>query len=183
MKLITDTKEFDKAVTAWGARGKKWADEGHILAMSALTMMSKHNDIGPVNRLYLNMPKGTKSAAMVAWFLAFGAIVANEGQDKADKPLKYTKDKQYNLEDAAKNPWFNFKPEPKPDEVFDLAKAVEQVIKRAQGKQLVHGELLTGLQGLVAMVHAGGVVTTNRVGDEGEDSEEEQAPEGESAEG
>lgn len=164
LKLITDVKELDKAIVAWGTKGKKWAEEGHMLAMSALTAMSKHNDIGPVNRLYLAMPKGTKSSAMVAWLLAYGAIVANEGEDKADKPLKYTKDKEYKLTEAGKDPWFNFKPEPKADEVFDLAKAVEGIIKKAQGKELVHGELLTGLQGLVAMVHAG-EVTTDRVSD------------------
>lgn len=153
MKLITESTELLKAITAWGAKGKKWAEEGHLLAMSALTMMSKHNDIGPVNRLYLSMPKGTKSSAMVAWLLAYGAVIANEGEDKADKPLKFTNDKKYNLADAAKNPWFNFKPEPKADEVFDLAKAVEAIIKKAQGKQLVHAELLTGLQGLLTVVN------------------------------
>lgn len=156
MKLITDVKELDKAVVAWGQRGTKWASEGHMLAVSALTLTAQHNDVGPINRLYKAMPKGTKSSAMVSWLLAYGAVVANDDSaTKADTPFKYTKDKVYNLEGAAKDPWFNHKPEPKADEVFDLAKAVEMIIKRAQGKQLVHGELLTGLQALVTMTHAG----------------------------
>jgi hypothetical protein len=169
LKLISDVKELDKAITAWGQRGTKWATEGHMLAMSALTLTSKHNDVGPINRLYKAMPKGTKSSAMVSWLLAYGAVIANDdAATKADMPFKYTKDKAFKLDDAAKDPWFNHKPEPKADEVFDLAKAVEAVIKRAQGKQLVHGELLTGLQALVTMSHAGEVLTAG-----GDDSDDE----------
>lgn len=162
MNLITDKVTLEKAITAWGTRGTKWAQEGHMLAMSALTMTSKHNDVGPVNRLYKAMPKGTKSSAMASWLLAYGALLANEdSKTKADMPFKYTKDKDYNLAAAAQDAWFNHKPEPAADEVFDLAKAVEAIIKRAQGKQLVHGEMLTGLQALATMSHAGEILTVD----------------------
>ncbi len=150
--LIDNAGELDKAITAWGAKGKKWANEGHHLAMSAITLMSKANDIGPMNRLLLAMPKGTKVKSMKEWMLAFAPLIENEGESAADKPLIYTKDKAFNLVDAAKNPWFNFSPEAATDPVVDLLKLTMAVIKKAksgkEGVQLVHAEMLSKLEAL-----------------------------------
>jgi len=148
MKLIDSNADLDKAIAAWGAKGKKWAAEGHLLAMSALSLMSKHDDIGPMNRLLLAMPKGTKVKSMKEWMLAFAKLKQNEGQEASTKPLVFDKDGAYDLIEAAKNPWFNFSPETAVDPVFDVKKAIDQIIKRAEGKQLVHGDLITKLQEL-----------------------------------
>lgn len=174
--IITDKAELDKRITAWGQRGKKWVEEGHLLALSALTMASKHNDVGPVNRLFLAMPKGTKTSAMTSWLLSYGMLVANEADNKKEMPFKYTKDKAWNLEGAAQDPWYNHKPEPAPDQVFDLQKALEQVINRAKGKQLVHADLLPKLQEMLADV--AGNITEGSLpasADAGVDEEETQA--------
>jgi len=150
--LIADKAELFKKIDAWGARGKKWAEEGHTIAMSALTMFSKHNDIGPVNRVLTAMPKGTKVTGMVSWFLTHGALRQNDGDNAKEQPLVYTKDKVTNLEAAAQDPWYNHKPESATDQVFDLQKALERILVQAKGKELVHGELLTGVQSLLSMV-------------------------------
>lgn len=176
--IITDKAELDKRILAWSQRGKKWVEEGHQLAMSALTMASKHNDVGPVNRLYLAMPKGTKSSAMVSWLLSYGMLVANEGDNKKEMPFKYTKDKAWKLEEAAQDPWYNHKPEPAPDQVFDLQKALEQVINRAKGKQLVHADLLPKLQEMLAAT--AGNITEGSLpasADAGADEDQEGLPE------
>ena len=165
--VITDKAELDKKIDAWAARGKRWADEGHILAMSCLTILAKTGDIGPVNRLLVSMPKGTKVTAMVSWFLTYGPLVQNtdKSTDK-EKPLVYTKDKTGDLEGAAQDPWFNHKPESATDPVFDLAKALESIVQKAKGKELVHGELLTGVQSLLSMIATTNKVTETEGGEE-----------------
>jgi hypothetical protein len=164
-KLIDNGPELDKAIAAWGAKGKKWAAEGHVLAMSALTLMSKANDTGPMNRLLLAMPKGTKVTSMKEWMLAFAPLEQNEGQDSATKPMLYKKDGEYDLVGAAKTPWFNFSPETAQSKVFDVKEAIEAIIKKSKGKELVHGELLTKLQELAIEVEESEVPAT---GDESE---------------
>lgn len=155
--LITEVADLNKAIDNWASKGKKWAAEGHQLAMSALTLMSKHDDIGPMNRLLLSMPKGTKVKSMKEWMLAFAKVKQNDGQDAATKPLVFNKEGEYDIENASKNPWFNFSPETAADPVFDVRKALEAIVKRAEGKELVHGDLLTKVQELVvADVEAAG---------------------------
>lgn len=150
MEIIKTSAELDKAIASWASRSKKLMHEGHVLAMSALTLMQKANDTGPMNRLLLAMPKGTKVKSMKEWMLAFAPLSQNEGQDASTKPLLYRKDGEYDLVNAAKNPWFNFSPEVAQDPVFDVLKAIDNIIKRAEGKELVHAELLTKLQELAS---------------------------------
>lgn len=157
IKLIESSDELLKAIASWGTRGAKWAAEGHMLALSALTLLAAHGDVGPVNRLYLAMPKGTKSSAMAEWLLTFGRVVPTEDSDVAKtKPFTYSKDKVTDLEAAAKKPWFEFKPEPAVLECFDVQAAVVAFIKATEAKiakaqTSTHTELLTGLQALVVV--------------------------------
>lgn len=151
IKLIENVAELNKAVDAWGKRGQKWMQEGHVLAMSALAHHCKHGDTGPVNRLFLAMPKGSKSAAMAEWFLSFGALSANaDPEGKKTSPFKHDKEKTPNLVEAAKNPWYEFQPEKAPDELFDVRKALMAIIKKADKASQIEGqELLSTLRGLV----------------------------------
>lgn len=171
MKLITDQKELVKLIEGIASRGKRLDSDIHLAGLSCLAHLDKHGDIGQVNRLYLALGKGARKAALTSWFLAYGSVVANDDKaTKTEAPFKFTKEKATNVEGAMADPWYDHKPDQAPDEVFDLMKAVEQIIKKAAGKQLVHGEILTGLQGLVAMLHAPEGVTTSSVTD-GEDAE------------
>lgn len=168
LTLIEDKAVFIKEVENWGKRGTKWAKDGHILAVSALAISAAHGDIGPVNRLYLAMPNGTKREAMTSWLLAYGALMANtDSATKKDKPFIYTKDKEFKVDAGAADPWYNHKPDKAPDEVFDVQKALEAVIKKAQGKELVHGELIGEVSALLSKV-----ATPAHAGD-GEDGSEE----------
>jgi hypothetical protein len=140
-------------IDKWGKAGQKWAEAGQVLAMSCLKHLSDHGDVGFVNRLFLAMPKGTKSSAMGSWLLTHGALVANTDKgSKTAMPFKYDKSKVTDLEAAAKDPWYDHKPEPDADQIFDLQKALEAIIKKAgKAKQVAHGELLEGVAALLGV--------------------------------
>ena len=132
--LIDNVAELNKAIDTWGRQGQKWAKDGHMLAMSALTILGTSGDVGPVNRLYLAMPKGTKSSAMAEWMLTFGKLVPTEGDNSKTKPFSYAKDKAMDLAGAEKKPWYEFKPEPTVLECFDVTVALRQFLKTATDK-------------------------------------------------
>lgn len=125
--------------------------------MAALRLHAASGDIGPINRLYLAMPKGTKSAGMAEWLITFAGVQANEGEDKKTKPFLHDKERESDEAGGQKEPWYNFQPEKKPDQVFDILAAVRQVITKAQKASSVeHGDLLSQLQALAGMdVEAG----------------------------
>lgn len=150
MELMTSA-DLKKAIDAWGKRGTNWVQDGQKLAMQALGHLAAHGDIGAVNRLYLSMPKGSKSTAMVSWLLTYGSLQANaEKASKATSPFKFDKEKVTDLEGAAKDPWYDHKPEPDADKVLDLQKALAAILKKAsKSPQIVHPELLEGIRALV----------------------------------
>lgn len=155
MDLITVKADLIKAIDSIAKRSKTLDRDIHVAACSSLSHLSQHGDIGMVNRLYNALGKGTRKSAMSSWLLAYGSLIAND--DKATKglaPFKFTKEKTTALEAGIKDPWFDHAPDKAPDEIFDLAKAIEGIIKKAQGKELVHGEVLAKLESIVAAVHA-----------------------------
>jgi hypothetical protein len=169
MKLITDSTELAKAITAWGKSGSQWAKRGHELACSALARFAEHNDIGPVNRLFLAMPKGTKSTSMTLWLLTFGALTVNpDTKAKKTSPFVFDKTRTTNLEGAQKSPWYDFKPDPAEPEAYDLVAAIKAIITKAEKAPEVLGS------GHLATLKA-------MVGEDkpaGDDSDEEGSPEG-----
>jgi hypothetical protein len=150
-KIITDTGLLGKAIAAWGSKGAKWATEGQVLGLSALQRVADHGDIGYVNRLYLAMPKGTKSSAMASWLVAHGSLVANTTKgEKADKPFLFTKDKVTNMAAATADNWYDHKPEPDADQVFDLQKALIACLTKAgKATTVLHGELAEQVRALL----------------------------------
>lgn len=151
IKLIENKQELDKAITAWGKAGQKWAQQGHVLAMSALAHHAKHGDITLVNRVYTAMPKGTKSSAMAEWILAFGALKPNEDKEAAKtSPFVHDKTKACDLAGAAQTPWTEFKPEPTVLELFDVQKAVHAILnKAAKAASVSDSDMLGKLRALV----------------------------------
>ena len=143
MSKYIETSKLGSAIDAWAKRGSQWIKEGQTLGLSALHALDMHGDVGYVTRLYKAMPKGSKSAAMAEWILAFGAVTANTGKDKAEKPFLFAKDKTCDLVAAEEKPWYDFQPEKAPDEIFDVQKAVLGLFKKAsKAKQVAHRELL-----------------------------------------
>jgi hypothetical protein len=158
--LITDLDELNKAIDAWGKRGAGWIKEGQTLALSALQRLHDHGDIGPVNRLQVAIPKGAKSASMAAWFLKHGALVANTGPDKKQKPFLYSREKAEQMGTKADmaggqaTTWISQGPQEKePDDLFDLFGALSRLVNKAEhAARLNHPELLPALKALAAGV-------------------------------
>lgn len=151
MKLLTKA-ELPKAIESITKRGAVLDKDIHIAACSAIAIKAEAGDTMFINRLYLALPKGTRAAALTAWLLKFGGVIANDGttgKPKNEQPFLHTKDKACDLEAGMAEPWYDFKPDPKPDEVFDVMAAVMAIIKKAKGKELVHGELLSALGAIV----------------------------------
>lgn len=169
--------DIPAAIKSITARGAKLDGDIQHVAISALHHLATSGDIMAVNALFLGMPKGSRKAALTAWYLTHGALIATTGPDKGVKPFAYTKDKKTNVEAGMADPWFNHSPDKKPDEVFDLQAAIAAIIKKASGKgrELAHGELLIPLQGLLNMERAlspsesAESVTTQTEGDESGD--------------
>lgn len=137
-KIITNADDLNKAIDAWAKRGAAWVKDGQLIALSTLQRLHDHGDIGPVNRLQVTMPRGTKSGSMAAWMLQFGALTANTGSDKGEKPFLFAKDKaermaaKADMAGAAQCPWETCgKLEQEPDAVFDVAKALDALLARA----------------------------------------------------
>lgn len=154
--IITDIAKLNKAIDSIAARGKKLDADVQVAGLSAMAHVDKTGDIGAVNRLYMALSAGTRKSAMTAWLLQYGRVVANTGEDKKEKPFVYAKDKGTDLEGADAEPWYNFKPDADPDEVFDVQAAVAALIKKASKKQLANGgvALVKKLEALVATADA-----------------------------
>ena len=153
MTLITDARKLDEAIIKIARAGTKLTNDVQLAGVSAIALMSKANDIGSVNRLYVAVAgsKGMRASALASWLLTYCAVNANvDPATKKDKPFVYAKDKQYNVEGAAADLWANHKPDADPDEVFDLQKALAVLVKKAKAKALADGQdhLLTKLDAL-----------------------------------
>ena len=152
--LITDTAELGKMIDSIKKRGALLDADIQLAGCSALGRLAEHGDIGYVNRLYLALAAGARKAAMSSWLLSYGSLVANDKEDKAEKPFVFSKGKATNVEKAQADPWFDHKPDPDPDQVFDLQKMLKAVIGKAQKKaakgiQVQHMHLLSQVQALL----------------------------------
>lgn len=154
---LMDKTALNKGIEAWGKRGKTWAQDGQKLGIAALAHLQAHGDIGFVNRLYLAMPKGSKSTAMVSWLLTYGALQANTDKTtKGTSPFKFDREKVTDVEGASKDPWYDHKPEPDADKVLDLQKLLVAILKKAaKAENIEHRELLEGIRSLVGEEAAG----------------------------
>jgi hypothetical protein len=151
-----ELKDLNSAIDKFAKTGKAWADQGHKLAVACVEHLEAHKDTGPVNRLYLAMPAGSKSTALVSWFLAYAAVVANVDKDtKGEKPFVFAKDKKNNVAGGRADPWYNHKPEPAPDMVFDVQKALAAILQKAKkmaekGGTVTGSELLLEIEAIAA---------------------------------
>lgn len=144
-----DKAALVKAIDSIAKRGATLDKDIQEAGLSALHHLEAHGDIGFVNRLFLALGKGHRKSALTAWYLAFGKMVANTGENKKDAPFKYDKEAVTNMEGAAQTPWFDFKVEPDPDQVFDVLKLLAQMVKKAEGKNVSDVGLLQSVSELV----------------------------------
>lgn len=172
MKLL-NKDEIVKAIESIKTRGAKLDSDIHVAACSALAIKTQHGDTMFLNRLYLALPKGTRKQAMTSWVLKYAGVLANTGPNKAEQPFVHSKELAADLEGAKADPWYDHKPDPKPDEVFNVLDAVAAILKKAKGKELAHAELLAPL---AALVESGALSSSTANGESNTDS----LPEGES---
>lgn len=172
MKFL-DKDSIGKAIESITKRGRILDADIHVAACSAVKLREETGDTMWVNRLYTSLPKGTRAAALSSWFLKYGGVIANDGttgKPKGEQPFLHTKDKAVDLQAGIADPWFDHSPDKKPDEVVDMLAVVMSAIKKAKGKQLVHADLLVGLQALVDGANAKATADTQSEEPEGEQS-------------
>lgn len=151
--IITDQVELGKRADGIKASGAKLDREIHTVACSALAHLSANGDVGMVNRVYVNMPKGSRKAALSSWLLAHGSLVANTEKNKKEKPFAFTKDKATNVDAGMLDPWFDHKKDAAPDEVFDLQAAFKTFMARVS-KAKDDGKLAEGQETILARLEA-----------------------------
>lgn len=108
MKLITDTKLLNKAITSIRGRGKKLDKDIHIAAVSCIAHIKKHRDVTVANSLIDAMPKGSRTNALRAFLEHFGQV----SYDEKAKAMVFDRDKTADVQGAIEKPWTEFKPEP-----------------------------------------------------------------------
>lgn len=126
-----EIKTIDANIAKIKATGAKLDDLITETAEGVLGHFAQHNDTGPVNRLYLALPKGVRKSAMTMWMLNCMAVVANT--DKATKeaqPFKFARDKATKVPVGLAKPWYDFKPDPKPEDVYDVQAAVSSILRK-----------------------------------------------------
>lgn len=91
-----------------------------------------HRDARMVDRLYLSLSKGARHAAMGEYILAFFAVVPNtDPATKKERPFLNASDKVNKLDEATAKNWYDFKPSPTVDQLFDVQAAVRALLKKA----------------------------------------------------
>jgi hypothetical protein len=162
LDLIADKAELVKQIGLWGKRATSWVRDGQRLGLSVLAHFGEHSDVAMVNRLYLAMPKGTKSGSMAAWLLEFSSVTANTGPDRKERPFLFSKDKRekmggtVNMAGAEKTPWQDCgKQEEGPASVDALVKVQALIKSLEKAENLKHAGMLSRLKDLVAEATAG----------------------------
>lgn len=138
MKTLAD---INKAIDTISKSGAKLDKLIQTTAVDVLTHFAEHKDTGVVNRLYLAMPKGSRSTALASWLLAYGALTPNVAvATKKEQPFSYDKSKSTDPVAAAEDMWYDHKPEKAVDEAFDLQKAIRGILAKAsKAKSVTHG--------------------------------------------
>lgn len=136
MELL-DAKKTAALIVSIGKSSARMNENIHVAACSALAHHAEHGDVTLLNKLVAAMPKAARRNALYAWALAFdGRLQMNLGKDKADReanPLKHAKgDGTVDIAGACEMPFWDYAPESQSYHQFDLDKALQALLKRAQ---------------------------------------------------
>ncbi len=161
MPMALEAAELTKAIDKVCNLSKTLQDSIQVVGVQALMHLAAHGDVGPLNRLFVGLGKGTRRSALGSWMLAHGAVAVNDSMDtRKTAPLKFDKTKATNPEAAMADPWFDHLPEKEISDVFDLQKAIHAILGKAQGKQIKVGGKVLGkdvaLDALKALAVLGG---------------------------
>lgn len=137
--------DLNKAIDAVNKLAASVQSKYQEVGVQALMHLAKHGDVGPVNRLFLGMPKGVRKTAMGSWMLAHGSLQVNTQADtKKTSPLSFDKKKKTDPEAAMADPWFEHLPEKDISDIFDLQRAIHMILQKAKGKTIkLHGQTIS----------------------------------------
>ena len=160
MKLITDNAALAKAIKSIATRGQKLDRDIWEVGVSCLAHIAEHSNTTMLNDLVNALPKGARKHAFVEWALAYGSVRTLDRANPADadriakgQVFALDRTKQFDLDGAVQNAWYNFKPEPDLLTAFDVHKAVAQLVKRVT-KASRDGVSLDGVQDALKQLKA-----------------------------
>ncbi len=130
--LIKGQQAILSVIKTIQAAGKTLDQDIQLAGMSVLNHAEEHGDITLACTLYLSMPKGSRKAALSAWLMTNGKLAANTGKNKKEQPFVYSREKITDLANADAAPWYTFKLDKAPDQVFNLGDAINNLIKRVE---------------------------------------------------
>lgn len=137
--------QLNKQIAFIAKAGAKLDAYIQTTALDVLDHYAEFKDIRMVNRLYTSLPKGARHAAMGEYIMAHFAVAPNTSpESKREQPFVNAPDKVNDVEAAKACNWFDFKPSPAVDQMFDLQAAVRALLKKA-GKSacMVGGDAAT----------------------------------------
>lgn len=146
------TTAIKSAIKSIRTTGAKFDALVQSTGLDILAHIDAHGDVSLANELFAAMPKGSRTASLAGWLMAYGKLRANTGKDKAINPFRFDGNKTTDLESASATHWATFgKPEQEPDQVFDLAKALASLLRKAeQAESVSDPELLARIKVLTA---------------------------------
>jgi hypothetical protein len=132
--------DLNKQIDALNTSATKLQASYQDVGLMTLAHLAAHGDVGPVNRLVMGMPKGTRKLAMATWMLAHGAIKLNDDRDtRTTMAFKFDKTKKTDVEGAMASPWFDAAPPREISDTFDVQVAFKALLNRCKGKTLLVG--------------------------------------------
>lgn len=142
VEIITDIKKLDANIIAAGKAHQKVDLMWQVNGLSAVAHFEKCGDVGAINRVYAALGKGARHKAMTEYFLTFGGVKANEGENKKMTPFIKDADKKPNLAEASKTMWYDMAPSKAPDEVVDYLALIMKVANRSpkEGQTVAHDD-------------------------------------------
>lgn len=152
-KFVPQSKaDIEKSILSIIKRSASVDRDIQLTALQCLNHVELHGDVTLFNRLYLGLSKGMKRNALAQWAIAFGKLEINTGEDKATMPLSFCKGKKTQLQEASETLWSSFKTEKELDEIIDVAKVLDAMLKRMtkEGVKVSDPELV---KRIVAVVH------------------------------
>ena len=124
--------QINTAIASIQKRGVPVVADVQMAALACLVQVQEHGNVSPLNALYLAVEgvKGLRSTALAQWAVKFGSVEINpDSAARKVLPLSYVKGK-VDIAAAIELPWFKFKSEASIDEMVDVEKALDSLIKR-----------------------------------------------------
>lgn len=154
LNLITDLTKLGEAIKATSKAHAKVDAQWQLVAVSAIAAFANNNcgNVFYINAVYKALGKGARHKAMTEFFLAFGGVKANEGENKDMTPFIKDAAKQADVSGAEGTNWFDMAASPKPDQVIDYLSLAMKLVKRApkDGQTVEHPELRSAIAKTIA---------------------------------